>query len=186
MSIYRIATLSLIALTSAQAIAGTCALTEDHVLKGQFGVDDYSADPSIPASDASAEFDWSGSGAQGEVTYVYSASTSASPDVPGYLSDDASCNGWSDCASVIHIDYRTFADWDNAVLVYGRMGSEDTLVKVDGETMFIAKGAGENQYALDEIDLGALDKGWHTITLEYAGGGADNGNHIDFLELWRG
>ena len=33
------------------------------------------------------------------------------------------------------------------------------------------------------VDLGALSAGWHTLSLEYLGGGADNGFYLDALML---
>jgi hypothetical protein len=73
----------------------------------------------------------------------------------------------------------------DVVFEFSRYGSEtaEVFVDMDGEPVAVVFGTSEGQHDLVTIELGELPVGAHTLSLVYAGGGADNGFYIDALRV---
>ncbi len=105
-----------------------------------------------------------------------------SPEFPGVLFDQAQ-NVTMLTAKKVNVEFALNKTYSDTVLAYSRYGSEINDIYLDDQLAVSTQGPGEGIYALYEIPLGVLTKGEHVISLQYWGGGDDNGNNIDALSL---
>lgn len=108
----------------------------------------------------------------------------------GYIGDLNVCNyvplntrPCTDTAGVINLNFTLQCNVGEATFRYGRYGSETDLVLLDGAQFDVIVGTGEQNFREDIYELGPLSAGPHTITIDYAGGGANNGHYIDYVQL---
>lgn len=178
---HRSALLSGGALALAMVLAPSSAHAGDLLFRvGQY--DDLDAQ----ASEASDEF------AQGQghsasalldlgVVSAASPKKKGSPAVAGYLYDDLNC---SSCTESLELDFeldQAYAAGDLR-LSLARYGSEANVVSLDGTELAQVR-VSEDNGARFKITLPAMSAGSHTVAIDYAGAGADNGNHLDYILL---
>jgi hypothetical protein len=115
------------------------------------------------------------------------------PSAPGYLAsqslglivglDDTRPRTDATAELNIHfvVDSDYCFDWE---LVYGRYGSETDMVLLDDEEIAaFDAGLVDGQFREIAFNLGPLSAGSHTITMDYVGGGRNNGHYIDYIAL---
>jgi hypothetical protein len=123
-------------------------------------------------------------------TYEIEGSGSLHPDMPAYLGDQRvtvfdPARRPQDTTPELNLSFHLAQGAVAATFTVSRFGSESAavLVDLDGEPVIELLGPGESMGVVHEVQLGALPAGHHTITLEYLGGGANNGFYIDALSL---
>jgi hypothetical protein len=112
------------------------------------------------------------------------------PDFPGYLADKR----LSEILEDLGFPERTPTDaaeqivisWEQCrglglVIEYGRYGSEEDAVTLDGESVEGLSAGGENVDAVVESDPLTIEEGGHSLTITYVGAGVANGHYIDYL-----
>ena len=174
----RTTTTTLTLLTALACLAAPATASAGQTIWRLGAADDLDATP----TEASDEFTATGYDpiASYDITTQGSATTNIA--LQGYLDDDPTCDA---CAEQIEIEFEVPAGGyaNHALnLVYARYGSETDLIRLDGDDLARVAVA-ESLGAEFKISLPQLSQGTHTITVEYAGGGSDNGHHIDYIKL---
>ena len=98
-------------------------------------------------------------------------------------------------ANTLEILFSLDTAMDNVVFNYGRGGSETDNMWLDHQNGggitpgpapapgWTIVGPGEGLFSTFAFNFGNLAAGQHSITLQYAGGGWDNGHYIDYMTL---
>lgn len=112
-----------------------------------------------------------------------------SPSMPGYIGPGNVCDfggdrPCTDTAAELNIHFALDHHYDAGELVfcYDRYGSELDNLYLDGVSLGTIS-ATEGGFGHFDFDLGSVPPGDHTIKIEYAGGGYDDGHYIDYVKL---
>lgn len=89
-------------------------------------------------------------------------------------------------ANRLHISFSTSVSYSELILNYGRAGSEINSIFLDGGLIADLVGPGEGIWNDVSLSLKNVDAGQHTLTVAYSGGGSENGNYLDYIELENG
>lgn len=128
-----------------------------------------------------------------EVAEYTATGIDPTPDFPGYLSEEKMSEVLTDLGqtppfSVPLTDAarQVVINWEQCTglhltIDYGRFGSETNLILLDGEIVPGLTPPGESEMAGLTSDPLIVPRGAHTLSIEYIGGGEDNGNYIDFI-----
>lgn len=114
-----------------------------------------------------------------------------SPSIPGYLGTqnvgDIALDSRppTDTSRELNIHFALARDYlaGELFLLYGRYGSENDVLSLDGNSILTVDYGIENGFLELGFDLGPLAGGDHTITLAYNGEGTANGHYIDYIQL---
>jgi hypothetical protein len=113
-----------------------------------------------------------------------------SPHMPGYIGPVNVCDidpnrPCTDATAELNIHFTLDCHYNGGelIFVYDRYGSESDDLYLDGVSLGTAHGTVDGAYQQFEFDLGSVPPGDHSITIEYAGGGDDNGHYVDYVRL---
>lgn len=116
-----------------------------------------------------------------------------SPSMPGYIGAQNVCayasgRPCTDTTQKLNINFDLACSYDpgELMLTYARYGSESDKVYLDGTLVNTVPGTAENNWQTQLLSLplaGTVGIGSHTLSIEYNGGGDDNGHYIDYLKL---
>lgn len=119
--------------------------------------------------------------------YTVIGSGSATPVMPGYISDRKlseidPARALTDATTNLKINFTLPNNVTNAKVIWSRYGSETNVLKLDGTVIRTTSGGteGTNYFFKDPITLSA---GSHTLEIQYQGGGIDNGNYLDAIGI---
>lgn len=116
------------------------------------------------------------------------------PDLPGYLSNRPLSEidpnrPQIQGANALELFFFLDEDYTDVSFTVNRYGSETDYVFLDERygsginPEWTLVGPGEGLWATFNLELGNLTAGFHSIIIQYAGGGTDNGHYIDSLIL---
>ncbi len=174
-----------LAVPAQSASARSCLLPDADGILWQIGVEDGpNTGEARPAMAGALEYPDDGTNTTWVPVVEYNATgIDLMPDFPGYLDSEGHTRGASittDAAGQAIINWEQCSKLD-LVIEYGRYGSEDDMVTLDGELAPALTPAGESQYAQLTSESLALARGDHSLIITYVGGGADSGHFVDYL-----
>ena len=103
------------------------------------------------------------------------------PNCPGYLKNRSHSGRWS--TEKLNIIFSLDGNYSGVTLEYRKGGIETNRILLDETELTTVSGPGESKWKTFTIGIGLLTGGIHIISLEYFGGGVNNGNSIDALRL---